>query len=417
MQIIKSSELKKTYFDYIQLEKIKNVNKILNDVRNKGDSAIIKYTKAYDKINLNTIEITKKEIRNAYRKTSKNDIKIIRYAAKNIEFFAKKQLGNFYNFETKNKGVLLGQRIIPLKRVGCYVPGGRYPLPSSALMTVIPAKVAGVREIIVCSPKIAPITIVAADIAGANRIFNVGGIQAIGAMAYGTETIPKVDKIVGPGNKYVMAAKKEVFGAVGIDFMAGPSEVMIIADKSADAEYIAADLLAQAEHDPNARCDLLTDSAILAKEVNKELTKQIKDIKTGDIAEYALKNGKIVIVNTLQEAAEISNKRAPEHLEIQVKKMDSMIRNLNNYGSLFIGKYSAEAYGDYCTGTNHTLPTNGAANYAGGLSVKDFLKILTYQKLDKKGCSRMERIASRMAEIEGLDAHRKASEIRLKKEN
>ena len=281
-------------------------------------------------------------------------------------------------------------------------------------MCIIPAKIAGVKEIKVCSPNIKPITIVAADLAGADNIFNIGGVQAIGAMAYGTKTVPKVDKIVGPGNKYVTAAKKEVYGIVGIDFIAGPSEVLVISDETGNAEFIAADLLAQAEHDPNARSDLITISEELAEEVNKEISTQLNELKTKDIAEKSLGNSRIIIVKNLNEAVDISNKRAPEHLELQVRNSEKIVPQLINYGSLFIGKYSAEVFGDYCSGTNHTLTTNGAAKYTGGLSVKDFVKILTFQEITKEGSEEMVKIASKIAEVEGLDAHKKAADIRLR---
>jgi histidinol dehydrogenase len=415
MIIVNANKLTEKYYNYLKLEKIPIVEQILKEVKKTGDVAVKKYTKKFDNILLKKIQISKKQIKDAYNQVDARYVTTLKQAAKNIEFFAKKQLNNFKNFEVKNKGVLLGQKIVPLQKVGCYVPGGRYPLPSSALMNIIPAKIAGVKEIIVCSPKIHNLTIVAANIAGADKIFNVGGIQAVGGMAYGTKTIPKVDKIVGPGNKFVATAKKEVCGVVGIDFIAGPSEILIIADETGNPEFIAADLLAQAEHDPNARCDLLVTSKKLAKEVNKRLKIQLNDLSTKEIAKIALKNGKIVIVKNLDQAIEISNKRAPEHLELQVKNTNSLIKKLVNYGSLFIGNYSAEVFGDYCSGTNHTLPTNGAPNYTGGLSVKDFVKILTYQKMDKKSCSKLGKIASKIAEMEGLKAHKNAVDIRLKK--
>jgi len=415
MKIVSSNKLSSKYYCYLELGKIDVVDKIMDDVRKNGDRAVKKYTKKLDGLNINSSLIAREQIRDAYKKVGGKDLAILKKAAINIESFAREQLKTFKNFEIKRNGIILGQKIIPLQRVGCYVPGGRYPLPSSALMSVIPAKVAGVKEIIVCSPKIQPLTIVAADLAGADKIFNVGGVQAIGAMAYGTETIPRVDSIVGPGNKYVAAAKKEAYGTVGIDFIAGPSEVLIIADETGDPKFIAADLLAQAEHDPNARCDLLTTSKILAQQVNNELFRQLKKLSTKETAESALKNGRIVIVRNLDEAVGISNKRAPEHLELQVKDEKRLIPKLINYGSLFMGKYSAEVFGDYCSGTNHTLPTNGAANYAGGLSVKDFIKIVTYQKINKNGCIALGEVASRMAELEGLSAHKNAADIRLKR--
>ena len=412
MKIIRSSQLEKDFFKYEELEEIELVRNILKDVMVNGDKAVKKYTERFDEIKLNELEISKKEIERAYKQVDKENIEAIKKAEENIEFFAKKQLDCFKNFETKKDRVILGQKIIPLERVGCYVPGGNYPLPSSALMSIIPAKVAGVKEIIVCSPKIKPVTIVAADIAGADRIFNIGGAQAIGAMAYGTESIPKVDKIVGPGNKYVTAAKKEIYGVVGIDFIAGPSEILIIADETANPRFIAADLLAQAEHDINAKPYLITTSKKLAEEVSNELKVQLINLKTKDIAGPSLNNGMMIIADNLTKAIEISNQKAPEHLELQVKNPELLMKKLTNYGSLFIGEYSAEVFGDYCSGTNHILPTNRAARYTGGLSVKDFIKITIYQKIDKNSVNKLIKVASKLAKIEGLDAHKKSAEIR-----
>jgi histidinol dehydrogenase len=307
----------------------------------------------------------------------------------------------------------LGHKIVPIESVGCYVPGGQYPLPSSALMSVIPAKVAGVKNILVFSPKIQPVTIVAANIAGADRIFKIGGVQAIAAMAFGTNQIPRVDKIVGPGNKYVAAAKKEVFGIVGIDMIAGPSEVLIIADDSANPSFIVADLLAQAEHDVDARANLIVTSKSLVDKVQKEISIQLEKLKTRDIAEKSIQKSSLILVESLDEAVELSNIIAPEHLELQIKNPNNIIPKLINYGSLFIGEYSAEVFGDYCSGPNHTLPTGGAARYTGGLSVKDFVKTLTYQRALKKSDNLID-ISSTLAKAEGLDAHRNAADIRRK---
>ncbi len=414
MKIIKASELRAENLAYEQIKEIDVVRGIIADVRKSGDVAIRKYTKKFDGANIKSFEITQKQIKQAYRQVDPRTISALRKAARNIRLFAKAQFKDTKNFTVKNNGVILGQKIVPIEKAGCYVPGGRYPLPSTALMCVIPAKVAGVKQVIVCSPKIKSATIVAADIAGANRIFNLGGVQAVAAMAYGTKTIPKVDKIVGPGNRFITAAKKEVYGAVGIDFLAGPSEVLIIADETGNAKMIAADLLAQAEHDTSAKPDLITTSGKLAKEVNLELRKQLKELGTRKIAEAALKNGRIMIARNLDESAKISNLLAPEHLELQVKSPNRLASMVSNYGSLFIGKYSAEVFGDYCSGTNHTLPTNGAARYTGGLSAKDFVKILTWQKITKKGSKEMIQIASRLAQTEGLEAHRKAAETRIR---
>ncbi|OYT33764.1 MAG: histidinol dehydrogenase [Candidatus Aenigmarchaeota archaeon ex4484_52] len=387
--------------------------KIIKEVKTNGDWAVKKYTKKFDNLDLDSFEISKKQIQDAYKKTDTKTIRALKKAISNIKFFAKKQMSNFKEFEIKTNGVVLGQKIIPIQTVGCYVPGGRFPLASSALMSIIPAKTAGVENIIVCSPKIKDVVIVASDMAGADRIFNIGGIQAIAALAFGTKNIPKANKIIGPGNKYVAAAKKEVYGTVGIDFIASASEILIIADESTNPKFIAADLLAQAEHDVDAKANLITDSLKIAKAVNIELNCQIKKLKTKSIIRESLKNSKIILVENLDDAVEIANKYAPEHLELQIKNPDKIINKLKNYGGLFIGKYSAEVFGDYCVGPNHILPTNKAAKYTGGLSVGDFLKIQTYQKIDK--CSDdLIKIATSLAEIEGLDGHKNAALIRLK---
>jgi len=391
-----------------------SVKKIIQDVKNNGDSSILKYNILFDKNYNKIFKINKKQIKRAYNKVDRKTLNAIKSAIKNIKFFAKAQLKEFKDINLKRDFGIIGQKIVPLLRVGCYVPGGNFSLPSSALMSIIPAKIAGVKEIIICSPKISSVTIVAADLAGATKIFNIGGVQAIAALAYGTNQIPPVDKIVGPGNKYVTDAKKLVFGDVGIDFIAGPSEVMIIADKYANPRFIAADLLAQAEHDINSKANLLTTSKKIAREVNFQIDLQLEKLKTKFIAKKSMNNGKIILVKNLNEAIRISNEYSPEHLEIQVKNPKKIISRLKNYGSLFIGKYSAEVFGDYCSGTNHTLPTNRAARYTGGLSVKEFIKILTYQKINKNKSMGLIKIAMQLAEIEGLDAHKKAAEIRLK---
>jgi len=405
MRIISKPD--KKFFEFEELDEIKAVKRILKEVKDKGDKAVAKYTKKFDNIDSKSFEITKKEIKDAYKRVDKETINALKEAAKNIRYFAKQQLRQFKSFTINKKNITLGQNVIPLEKVGCYAPGGRYPLPSSALMCIIPAKVAGVEEVIVCSPKIKDITIVASDIAGADRIFNIGGVQAIGAMAFGTKSVPKVDKIVGPGNNYVTAAKKEVYGIVGIDFTAGASEIMIIADDSGDAKLIAADLLAQAEHDPDAKVWMVTTSKKLAEKVNQELDKQLAYLSTKDIAKESLKKGMIIIARDLDEAIKISNKKAPEHVELQVRNPQALARKLRNYGSLFIGKQTAEVFGDYCSGTNHVLPTNGAARYAGGLSVKDFIKISTFQRI--RDPARLIKVAVTLAQAEGLDAHKKAA--------
>lgn len=393
---------------------MKIVKKIIRDVKKNGDQAILRYTEKFDKIKLKNIEISKNQIKEAYKKVGKETIKLFKEAIKNIERFSRKQYSQFKDFEYTKAGITLGQKIIPIGKIGVYVPGGNYPLPSTALMCIIPAKIVGVKNIIVCSPRIKPETIVAANLAGADKIFNVGGIQAIAAMTYGTKIIPKVDKIVGPGNIYVTLAKKRVYGKVGIDFLAGPSEILIIADKTSNEKFIAADLLAQAEHDVNAKLFLLTNSIEKIEQVKKKIKKQLNKLKTKSIAKRSLKNLKMIKVNKTEQAIEISNRIAPEHLELQIKNPRKYLNKLKNYGSLFIGDNAAEVFGDYCSGTNHVLPTEGTSRFCSGLSVKDFIKIQTYQSISKKGLKKLSKTAIKFAEIEGLDAHKKAAEIRIK---
>jgi len=393
---------------------MKTVKYVIEEVRRNGDKAVRKYTAIFDKVELKDFKVSKREIREAYREAGRETVETIRKAATNIRRFAKTQLKNFQDFEYTENGVTVGQKIIPLERIGVYVPGGRYPLPSTALMCIIPAKVAGVREIIVCSPKIKPVTIVAVDLSGADLIFKIGGVQAIAAMAYGTETIPKVDKIVGPGNIYVTTAKKEVFGDCGIDLLAGPSEILIIADNYANPKFVAADLLAQAEHDVNTKIFFVTNSKNLIKKVNDELKIQIKKLETKNIIKEAFKNKKVILVKNLEEAIKIANQIAPEHLALQVKNPKKYLNQLKNYGSLFLNSYSAVAFGDYCSGPNHVLPTDGTSRFTGGLSAKDFIKIQTYQYITKRGAKKLAPIAKEFASFEGLDAHKKSVEIRFK---
>ena len=388
------------------------VRKILDDVKERGDGAVLDYSKKFDGVSEKDFEITKEQVKAAFHQADSAALKALKTAASSITKFSKLQAAQLKSFSIKKNGCTIGQKVIPLARVGCYVPGGRYPLPSSALMSIIPAKVASVQEIIVCSPNIKPVTLVAASLAGATRIFSIGGAQAIGAMAYGTKTVPKVEKIVGPGNKYVAAAKKEVYGIVGIDFIAGPTELLIIADSTANPRFIAADLLAQAEHDSEAQVYLVTDSRKLADEVNLELERQLKSLSTNTVATLSLRNGSIVIVSTLHQAASLANEIAPEHLELQVKNPDDISPALRNYGSLFIGMSAAEVFGDYCAGINHILPTGGCSRYVGGLSVRDFVKVQTFLDCREKATREMVDTAMTLAKIEGLEGHRKSAELR-----
>lgn len=391
---------------------MKVVKDIIEDVKKNGDTAVFRYTMKFDKINTKSLEISRDDIKNSYKKLKPEKIKTFEKVISRLSKFAKKQMSQYKDFEFTNGGVTLGQRVVPIENIGVYVPSGNYPLPSTALMCIVPAKIAGVENIIVCSPKTSPETIVAADMAGADKIYRIGGVQAIAAMAYGTETIPKVKKIVGPGNVYVTAAKKEVYGICGIDFIAGPSELLIIADKNANPRFVAADMIAQAEHDVNAVVILFSDSQRVIKDVEIELGNQIKDLGTKDIAGISLKNKQLIKTKSLEEAVAKANEIAPEHIELVVKNPNKYVKSLKNYGSLFVGNYSATAFGDYCSGTNHVLPTNGAAKYSGGLSVRDFIKIQTYQSIDKEGARKLSKTAADMARMEGLEAHEKSVVMR-----
>ncbi len=412
MNIFNYNEIPDEFFANIEFETIKSVNDIIDDVKKSGDGALIKYSRQFGDGLLDSLEVSKDEIKKAYKNVDKKTIDAIKTAIDNVKLFAQKQLECLKNLDTEYDGIKLGHRIIPLKRAGCYIPGGNYPLPSTAVMTIIPAKTAGVKEVIACSPRIKDVTIVACDMAGADKIYKVGGVQAIAAMAYGTETIQRVDKIVGPGNKYVTAAKKQIYGDCGIDFLAGPSEVLIIADESADARFTAADMLAQCEHDRDARAYLICFSHKFAKEVDKYAKEMLKQLKTSEIAKISYEKSFAVVADNLEQAVEISEKRAPEHLELCIENAQAKMDMFSNYGSLFLGNYSAEVYGDYCAGTNHTLPTNTVARYSGGLSVFDFLKVQTYQYADKNAAKKLSKTAAIIAENEGLLAHKNAADIR-----
>lgn len=400
------------YFEKINFDELPNVEEIIKNVQINGDEAIKKYTEKFDKITLENFELSKKEIKLAYKKVDKETVFAIKNSIKNIKEFSKKQLKTLKPLKTKVNGNCLGHKIVPIEKVGCYIPGGNYPLLSSALMTIIPAKVAGVKEIIACSPKIKPETIVACDLAGADKIYQIGGVQAIAAMAFGTKTIEKVNKIVGPGNKYVTSAKKYVFGECGIDFLAGPSEVMIVADDNANPEFIAADMLAQCEHDLDARAFLLCFSKEFADRVEDLAQQQLKKLKTKKIAEVSFAKSQAIIINKIEDAVKLANLKAPEHLELCINNYKKHVDKFTNYGSLFVGNYSAEVFGDYCSGTNHVLPTNEVAKYSGGLNVFDFVKIQTYQIINPKGAKSLQPIASNLAEKEGLFAHKLACDLR-----
>lgn len=386
------------------------VKEIIADVRQNGNSAVKKYSEKFDGIETDCRELSEEEIENAVKSLDDEVLQALKFSVRNVEEFAKAQLGSVKNTMVQADGAILGHKIIPLEKVGCYIPGGNYPLPSTAIMTIVPAVVAGVKEIIAVSPKAKPVTVAAAKLAGATKIFNIGGVQAIAALAYGTETIDAVDKIVGPGNKYVATAKKIVYGDCGIDFVAGPSEVMVVADNSANPEFVAADLLAQCEHDKDARAYLLCFDMDFAVKVDECARKFLETLQTADIARVSYEKSTAYVVKDLQEAVEIANKKAPEHLELCLNEVENSVDLFRNYGSLFIGNYSAEVFGDYVSGTNHTLPTGRAARYTGGLSVFDYVKIQTFQKIEN--VEKFAKYASILAEQEGLFAHKLASDVR-----
>lgn len=415
-EFIENDKLQKEFYSTIEYENNPDIDSIIQDVKFRGDEALIEISNRFNDGNFTTSDdflVTKEEIKEAYDKVDKEFIKQVKIAKKNVEEFAKKQLNSVNEFEINKKKSKLGQKIVPLKRVLAYVPGGNYPLPSSCIMTTVPAKVAGVKEVILTSPRIKPETIVAADIAGADKIYKLGGAQAISAFSYGTNSIEPVDKIVGPGNRFVTYAKKSVYGKVDIDFLAGPSEVLIIADDSADPLLVAGDLLAQCEHDKDARGYLICNSKQFADKVKDIAHGILSDLKTSDIAKVSFMKSFAIVDEGLFNAVEISNKRAPEHLELVVKNENKFIDKLTNYGSLFIGSWCAEVFGDYVSGTNHVLPTNSAAKYTGGLSVFDFVKILTYQKIGEDYARELAKTASYIAGKEGLMAHKAASDFRL----
>lgn len=421
MKIVKLEDLDEGFFLYHETEEIDSVRQIVADVKNHGDQAVRKYTAKFDGVELDHFAVSEVEIKNAHQQLENDFISAIELAAENIRRFAIKQKAQLKEIEYEiRKGVFSGQKVIAIERVGVYAPGGRYPLPSTVLMCAIPARVSGVDQIILCSPpsyngSIHPAILMAANICQIDMVYRIGGVQAIAAMAYGTETIKPVDKIVGPGNQFITAAKKLVYGTVGIDFIAGPTELLIIADDSACPAFIATDLLAQAEHDTQAMPILITTSQILAAQVKNEIEQQVSKLTTADIARQSLDdNGLIILVNKIEDAIPIANKKAPEHLELHVENAQAYVDRFKNYGTLFIGPFSAAALGDYSSGLNHTLPTNTCARYTGGLSVKDFLKTPTTLRVTEEGISIIGPSAIRFGKIEGLEGHARSIEIRMK---
>ncbi len=397
------------------------VKAIINGVRENGDKALLKYTERFDKVrfaNMRDALCTRQEIERALKNIPKGDLDIIKLAAKRIRAFHKKQLPKSWFFKEKN-GTLLGQRVTPLERVGIYVPGGKAVYPSTVLMNAIPAKVAGVKEIIMATPPskngINSYVLAAAKIAGVDKIYKVGGAQAVAAMAYGTESIPKVDKIVGPGNIYVATAKRLVFGVVDIDMVAGPSEILIINDGTGAPSWIAADLLSQAEHDELASGILLTTSTKMAEAVAREVEKQLRELKREAIARVSIERyGAIIITKNPAEAADIANRIAPEHLELFVKKPFELLKKIKNAGAIFLGPNTPEPIGDYMAGPNHTLPTGGTARFSSPLGTEDFIKRSNVLSFSKKGVEKLGKSVVRFTEMEGLGAHGRSVVIRIR---
>ena len=421
MQNLLEDLLKRSPNSYGQYEA--SVQAILSEVKEKKDEAVFAFTRKFDgaEITAENIQVTEEEIQEAYEEVDESLLEVIRKALKNIESFHAKQRQNSW-FDSKPDGTILGQKVTPLQRVGVYVPGGKAVYPSSVLMNVMPAKVAGVDEIIMVTPpgksgKISPNTLVAAKEAGVNRIYKVGGAQAIGALAYGTESIPKVDKIVGPGNIYVALAKKAVYGHVSIDSIAGPSEILVIADESANPRYVAADLLSQAEHDELASAILVTTSEELAKAVSDEVDAFLKVLSRSEIIAKSLDNyGYILIADTMDEVIAVANEIASEHLEIQTKNPFEVMTKIRNAGAIFIGEYASEPLGDYFAGPNHILPTNGTAKFFSPLSVDDFVKKSSIISYSRDALSKVHLDIEAFAKAEQLTAHANSVHVRFENE-
>ena len=394
------------------------VRKILNDVKEKGDDEVLRLTHQFDRhtLPLGKIRVTSDEINAAYKKINQEELDALGEAAKRIRLFHERQKQDSWTYE--EGGIVLGQVVRPLEIAGIYVPGGKASYPSSVLMNAIPAKVAGVEQIVMCSPfpegQTRPHVLVAADLAGVTEIYKIGGAQAVAAMAFGTVTIPRVDKIVGPGNIFVALAKRLVFGIVDIDMIAGPSEILIVADHSANPSYVAADLLSQAEHDENAVPILVTPDEALAEDVKKELEKQVKVLNKKNIAEVSLRNnGYLLVTESLQDAVDMANKIAPEHLELALEKPEEWAKKVQNAGAIFLGHYTPEAMGDYLAGPNHVLPTSGTARFSSPLGVYDFIKrtsLISYTREALQNCGKTVQL---LAEMEDLGGHANSVKLRL----
>ena len=392
------------------------VSEIINNVRQNGDSALFEYAKKFDKAELTTLLVTEKEIEEAFKKVPKKFIKVLLKSAKNIRAFHSRQVRKGFSYKQGEN--VMGQKIIPIERAGLYVPGGTAAYPSTVLMDAIPAKIAGCKEVCIATPPqkdgtINAVILAAAKIAGVDKVYKMGGAQAIAALAYGTETVKKVDKIVGPGNVFVAEAKRQVYGVVSIDMIAGPSEITVLADEKSDAKFVAADLLSQAEHDKNARAILITPSETLAKAVSAEVERQLEELKREEIASASIENnGYIVLVKDMKEGLEVANKIAPEHLEICADDPFIYLDGVKNAGSVFLGRYCPEALGDYFAGPNHTLPTSGTARFSSPLSVDDFIKKTQFTYYGEKSFKKVAKDIAYFATKEGLTAHARSALVR-----
>ena len=397
------------------------VTEIIANVRKNGDKALYEYCEKFDKAKLTALQVSQEEIDEAVAGVDADFLRILQDAAANIRKFHSRQVRNSFIINDED-GILMGQKIIPVDRAGLYVPGGTAAYPSTVLMDSIPAKIAGVRELVMVTPpnaegKVNPVILAAAYVAGVDRIFKVGGAQAVAAMAYGTESIPRVDKIVGPGNAFVAEAKRQVFGQVSIDMIAGPSEILIIADGKSNPRHLAADLLSQAEHDKLASAVLVTDSQELALAVQQELEVQIPLLERAEIARASIdNNGKIIVAEDLKQVIEISNEIAPEHLELCVDNPFDYLDSIRHAGSIFMGRNCPEALGDYFAGPNHTLPTSGMARFSSPLSVDDFIKKTQYTYYTRDALARVAKDVAKFATAEGLTAHAKSAVIRTEED-
>jgi histidinol dehydrogenase len=405
--------------DGLHLER--EVRSILKDVRNRGDEALVHYTQIFDglRIPIHQLQVKRSEVREAYRKVPQDFLGTLKRATRRIRKFhqllSKKLMTSL---KEEEKGIRLGQAMRPLERIGIYVPGGKASYPSTVLMAAIPAKVAGVHEIFMVTPPqkvgISPAVLVAADLAGVDRIYRVGGVQAIAALAYGTKSIPKVDKIVGPGNQYVATAKRLVYGEVDIDMVAGPSEIVIVSDESTPSSFVAADLISQAEHDEMALAILITNSEAFGKEVKKGVERQLSSLKRRKIASASLnRRGAILIVKNLEQAMKLVNRIAPEHLELAVSRPFSLIKSVKHAGAVFLGSYTPAAIGDYMAGPNHILPTAGTARFSSPLGVEDFIKRINLMVFTQSALKRFEKDVKRFAEWEGLEGHYQSVQRRM----